>query len=265
MVLNGLGGVIYGAVIMLTPPSFGTPNNNCTGSFTVAWGAVANATSYILQRKTNGGAWQTIYTGPNLSLAQSGLAVGTYQYQIIAVKGSKQSEPMASGTVQVLAQGNVGAPFRSGNQLLQQVRSGCSLTNTVVATYGCTDPAASNYNASATINEGCIYPPISCNRTYLVSINVPAGTSKTYTVHWADMESISGRPPFDCTGGSGTIVDLRILGHPNGNELPPGWVTGVSGTYANGDFTITFTAHALDSYWYLTGYFQVVFTELQPN
>ena len=56
MVLNGLGGVIFGQVIVLTPPSFSTPSNNCTGSFTVAWGAVVNATGYILQRRVNGGS-----------------------------------------------------------------------------------------------------------------------------------------------------------------------------------------------------------------
>jgi hypothetical protein len=163
MVLNGLGDVIFGQVIILTPPSFGTPNNNCTGSFTVAWGAVANATSYILQRRVNGGAWTTIYTGPNLSFAQTGLAVGVYEYQIIAVKGSKQSAPVASGAVQVLPQGNVGAPFRLGNQLIQQVRSGCSLTNTVMGTYGCTDPTAANYNSAANIGEGCVWNTTTCN------------------------------------------------------------------------------------------------------
>jgi hypothetical protein len=267
MVINGLGGVIFGQVIVLTPPSFSTPSNNCTGSFTVTWGAVTFATSYMLQRRLNGGAWTTIYSGPNLSFAQSNLAPGSYEYQIIAVKGSKQSDPVATGTVSVLAQGNVGAPSRVGNQLIQQVRSGCSLSNTVVGTYGCTDPTASNYNASATINEGCTYPPapIDCPLIYQYGISQGNNTDVARTIHIADTVTFQ-RPSFTCGAGtSGTILGLSFTDQ-YGNPLNGDYtIDGASGTYSGNDWTINFTTHAHAPYFYWSGYIRITFTGLQPN
>jgi len=268
MVINGLGTVIFGQVIVLTPPSFSTPSNNCTGSFTVAWGAVTFATSYILQRRVNGGAWVTIYSGPNLSFAQTSLAPGSYEYQIIAVKGSKQSDPVASGAVTVLAQGAVGAPSRVGNQLIQQVRSGCDLSNTVIGTYGCTDPTATNYNPSATLNEGCIYAPapIDCPLVYLYYMNQGNNTDIDRVLHIADTVPYQ-RPDFVCGAGtSGTITGISFTkqdGTPIQTEYY--WIDGVSATYNDDEWTLNMSTHAHAPHWYWTEYIRIVFSGLQPN
>ena len=227
MVLNGLGGVIFGQVIVLTPPSFSTPSNNCTGSFTVAWGAVVNATGYILQRRVNGGAWTTIYSGPNLSFAQNNLAPGSYEYRVISVKGNKQSEPVASGAVTVAAQGNVGAPFRQGNQLIQQVQSGCSLQNTVIGTYGCTDPTAANYNAAATIGEGCVWNDTACE------MDSPP--------FWVETANVNQTQTFQlvCTATGSGILNFSYFIDTNNSQTTN---TLVSATYVGQTATFTFSS-----------------------
>ncbi|MBT2143982.1 MULTISPECIES: hypothetical protein [unclassified Rhodanobacter] len=59
--------------------SFDTNPNN--GSYTVSWGAVPGATSYLLQESANGGGWTTVYSGSAASKALSGKAGGSYVYR----------------------------------------------------------------------------------------------------------------------------------------------------------------------------------------
>jgi hypothetical protein len=55
------------------------PNN---GNYTVSWGAVPLATSYLVQEQANGGAWTTVYSGSATSASMSGKAGGSYVYQV---------------------------------------------------------------------------------------------------------------------------------------------------------------------------------------
>jgi len=67
----------------LTAPgavSFSANPNN--GNYTVSWGAVPLATSYVLQESANGGAWVTVYAGNGASAALSGRVGGSYVYQV---------------------------------------------------------------------------------------------------------------------------------------------------------------------------------------
>jgi len=64
-------------------PSLTAPSNS-TGSYTVSWGTVANASSYTLQERVNGGGWTTAYSGSGSSKAYSGKAAGSYGYQVQA-------------------------------------------------------------------------------------------------------------------------------------------------------------------------------------
>jgi len=66
--------------------SFSSNPNN--GSYTVSWGAVPLATSYVLQESANGGAWVTVYAGSGTSAALSGRAGGSYVYQVQGCSGS---------------------------------------------------------------------------------------------------------------------------------------------------------------------------------
>lgn len=265
MVINGLGAVIFGQVIILTPPDFDTPQNDCQGIFTVAWGAVVNATGYILQRRVNGGAWTTIYSGPNLEFAQSGLAVGTYEYQVVAVKGNKQSPPVATGTVQVLQQGNIGSPYRVGNLLIQDVRTGCAINGNQIGKYGCTDPAAKNYDPAATISEGCVYPPppIYCPGDFDYFARLIHASSGTLTAELATPA---------CANGTGSLTGLSIhsvtaseqwAGQTHGGYQ---WTLNfASQIYTASTIRITFNYTNHDPYWNYEAWYNISWTGFQPD
>ncbi len=63
------------------PATIGFDTNPNNGSFTVSWGSVAAATSYILQEQVGGGAWTTVYSGSATSAALSGKSGGSYIYR----------------------------------------------------------------------------------------------------------------------------------------------------------------------------------------
>jgi YD repeat-containing protein len=64
-----------------SPPSVSSPGNNSTGSYTVSWSTITNATSYTLQEQVNGGAWITVQSGSATTWSAAGKANGTYGYQ----------------------------------------------------------------------------------------------------------------------------------------------------------------------------------------
>jgi YD repeat-containing protein len=64
-------------------PSLTTPSTNATGSYTVSWNAVSNATSYTMQEQVNGGGWTTVSASAATSWAAS-VPNGTYGYRVQA-------------------------------------------------------------------------------------------------------------------------------------------------------------------------------------
>jgi YD repeat-containing protein len=74
------------------------PNN---GSYTVSWGEVPAATSYLLQEKANGGGWVTVYAGSAASTTLSGRAGGSYVYQVKGCAGTTCGGWTSSATLGV--------------------------------------------------------------------------------------------------------------------------------------------------------------------
>ena len=77
-------------------------------SFTslVTWGAVTGATSYVVERNTNGGAFTQVGTPTTNSFTESGLGLGTtYCYHVAAVNAVGQSAFSSPDTC-----GTTGAP-----------------------------------------------------------------------------------------------------------------------------------------------------------
>ena len=64
-------------------PSLSVPSTNATGSYTVSWAGVTNATSYNLQQQVNGGGWVAVSASAATSWAASN-PNGTYGYQVQA-------------------------------------------------------------------------------------------------------------------------------------------------------------------------------------
>ncbi|MDM3872664.1 SpvB/TcaC N-terminal domain-containing protein, partial [Porticoccus sp. W117] len=70
-----------------TPATPGTPNapsGDPDGAYSVSWNSTTGATSYQLQRQTNGGSWSTIHNASGTSKAESGLGTATYGYRVRA-------------------------------------------------------------------------------------------------------------------------------------------------------------------------------------
>jgi YD repeat-containing protein len=65
-------------------PGLSAPSTNSTGNYTVSWTGVNGATSYTLQEQTNGGGWNTVQAGSNMSWGASGRSTATYGYQVQA-------------------------------------------------------------------------------------------------------------------------------------------------------------------------------------
>lgn len=65
-------------------PTLAAPSTSSTGSYTISWGSIGGATSYTLQKQTNGGNWATSQSGSSTSYTLSGQASGTYAYRVQA-------------------------------------------------------------------------------------------------------------------------------------------------------------------------------------
>ncbi|MCS4308915.1 RHS repeat-associated protein [Rheinheimera pacifica] len=72
--------------ILATPAAPAKPAASVSGnSITASWGTVSGATFYTIQQRVNGGAWQAeVNAGTATIRAFTGLAVGSYQYQVRA-------------------------------------------------------------------------------------------------------------------------------------------------------------------------------------
>ena len=66
-------------------PTLTVPATSYNGNATISWTAATPITSYMLQQSSNGGStWTTVYSGTGTSVALTGLANGSYRYQLKA-------------------------------------------------------------------------------------------------------------------------------------------------------------------------------------
>jgi hypothetical protein len=81
------GGSIVVCIPPAAPASITYPTSSSTGSFTVSWAQVSDATSYVVERSTNSSFSPTsqVYSGNSTSYSQTGLGSGTYYYRVRAV------------------------------------------------------------------------------------------------------------------------------------------------------------------------------------
>jgi len=68
-------------------PAISLPANSSTGSYTAAWNAVPVGSTYTLQERVNGGAWNTVQDSAATSAALTGRSDGSYGYQVRACNG----------------------------------------------------------------------------------------------------------------------------------------------------------------------------------
>ncbi len=85
---------------------------SAVGDFAVSWRAASGAVeTYELQRKENGGAWETVYTGPSTSFLASPCDSGSQNFQVRAGNRTGWSAYTSSSPVLVrLSQETLAAP-----------------------------------------------------------------------------------------------------------------------------------------------------------
>lgn len=79
-------------VAVAAPSAPGTPTGptsiNYTGSYTISWSGVSNASSYQLQEQLNSGSWSSVYDSSGTSSSRSGLTAGAWNYRVRSCSGS---------------------------------------------------------------------------------------------------------------------------------------------------------------------------------
>jgi hypothetical protein len=82
-----------------TPPSITVPPTDADGAFSVSWAAsTTSSVTYVLERADNGSAFSEVYRGTTRSLAVSGLAAGSYEFRVKAIRTGYVDSGYQSGT-----------------------------------------------------------------------------------------------------------------------------------------------------------------------
>ncbi|WP_083868384.1 RHS repeat protein [Dyella ginsengisoli] len=247
-----------------SPPSVSSPSTSTTGSYTVSWSTIANATSYNLQEQVNGGAWSTVQSSSATSWNASGQGNGSYGYQVQSCNSGGCSGWSSVSTTTVLhppgSAPTLSAPGSSTNgsytvswtgvatatsyNLQEQVNGGGWTTvqsgaSTSWSTSGRGD-ATYGYQVQACNSSGCGPWSGVGSTTVLLppgtpSLSVPASNgSGSYTVSWS---------------GVATATSYNLQEQVNGG----GWTTVQSGastswsTSGRGDATYGYHVQACNS------------------
>ncbi|WP_447732648.1 hypothetical protein [Rhodanobacter soli] len=154
------------SVVLVAPGAVNFDANPNNGSYTVSWGVVPGATSYLLQESANGGSWTTVYSGSAASKALSGKAGGSYVYRVEGCLGTTCGAWTSSATLGVTpALSTVTVP-----------------TGTINGTYtvNWTAPvSATGYDVQERVDGGS-WATIASN-TAATAISRPGTTSGSYT------------------------------------------------------------------------------------
>jgi len=244
--------------VLLTPttaPTLSVPATNNTGSYTVSWNAVSNATSYTLQESVNGASWNTVQATGSTSWSTSGRGSATYRYQVQACSGSGCG-PVSTLVQTVVTLPPTGVPSLSAPgtsytgsytvswtsvasatsyELDQQINGGgwAAVQNTGATSWTASGEGAATYgyrvracNAggcaafSGTVNTAVTLPPSSAP-----SISSP-GTNSTgqFSISWSAVAGATSYNVIESINGGGwtTIQSGAATSWTSGTGTPTG-------------------------------------------
>ena len=233
------------------------PDSHCRRQpNTLTWDALEGAVSYNIYweetstARTSGRvadcSGDRLESITDIPHTHTGLSNGVeYNYRVTGVD--------ADGNEGECGNGDGGA---SGTPVASSGGGSGSKPKPAPAVYGCTDPAASNYNPNATVDDGsCTYPPPPVNgacgtasgKTYLV-----ADTTFGADTFCAVGASNPATPLFPAQGATTNWTCLGVNGGTDAvcsaNRNSPIPVNGVCGTAHNKTYLFTDTSYGADTF-----------------
>jgi YD repeat-containing protein len=258
----------YG-VLPAAPTALTVPSSSNSGSATINWSSSALTTRYVVQQNANGGAtWAGIYNANGTSMALSGLADGSFGYQVQACNTYGCSGWTAGSAMLVVTHApstapNLGVPAGSANgsytvnwsgvpgpvsYTLQESANGGGWST--VQTNGMTSWSTSGrgngsygYRAQACNVGGCGPWSASVSTTVLLppaapaSISIPASSNGPVAVSWAASATTTSytlqHANYGVTGW-GTIYNGGATGYTQYETVSGAWIYQVQACNASG-------------------------------
>ncbi|MDM3872574.1 hypothetical protein QSV34_14570, partial [Porticoccus sp. W117] len=121
------------------------PTNDNDGTYSVSWNSSTGATSYELQRQTNGGSWSTIQNTSATSRSESGLGNAIYGYRVRACSSVGCSAYSTVDTTQVAITPGVPTSITT---------PGTNYSGTVSMSWGAGSGSVSYYDLDKQFNSG---------------------------------------------------------------------------------------------------------------
>jgi hypothetical protein len=220
------------AVTAVQPPaSIAVPAADYDGAFTVTWEASpTSSVTYVLERSYNGGSFVQVYSGTLRSFAVSGLADGSYEFQVKAIRTGYVDSTYQSGTCVVTA--TVAAMPGSLSGVPES-----STTGSFTVSWGASATGGVTYKLERSLNGGSF-------------TQVYSGTSTSYTVSGLTNGSYAFRVKATLTGyvdsayqTSGACVVTLTVAEPSSVTVPE--------TDLDGAFTVSWGASATISVTYV--------------
>ncbi|MGN6656008.1 MAG: hypothetical protein ACTHJ9_11800 [Rhodanobacter sp.] len=204
------------------PATIGFSSNPNNGSYTVNWGAVPGATSYVLQESANGGPWTTVYSGSAPSAALSGRAGGSYVYRVEGCIGTTCGAFTTSATLGV-------------TPTLPTVTVPTGIVNGAYTVSWTAPATATAYAVQERLGNGA-WTTIASS-TPATSISRPGTASGSYTYQVAASNAHDGTRGWAASGAVTVNTDYGVVPSPLPSYTVPA-------TNSTGGVTLSWTASA---------------------
>lgn len=247
------------SVVTAIPAPVLTATQSGTGKLNISWTAIAQATSYKLQRAVGGGAFTDLFNTSGTTFTDAGLTNGTsYTYRVMAMNSIVSSAPSAPVTATTLlpapsgvavSQNGIGSlsvtwspPSGAASFLVQRSLDGVNFTDlatTQLASYADNTVAggtAYTYRVVAVSGTASSVPSASASATSLLAapagLSLAVGAPGNLTLSWLGAPNALAYNVFRSTDGGSTWTGAGTTLDPTWSFTDAGLAKGKAFTYA---------------------------------